>query len=231
MTTAVNFSTVNTGGTTTYSWINNTTSIGLATSGNGNIAAFTATNSGTSPVTATIIVTPHFNNGSVTCDGPTKTFTIIVNPTGQVNQPSNQAVCNGSMTTAVNFCTVNTGGTTTYSWTNNTTSIGLAASGNGNVAAFTATNSGTSPVTATIIVTPHFNNGSVTCDGPTKTFTIIVNPTGQVNQPSNQVVCNGSMTTAVNFGTINTGGTTTYTWTNNKASIGLAASGNGNVAA
>src|SRR5436190_945617 len=228
MTTAVNFSTVNTGGTTTYSWINNTTSIGLATSGNGNIAAFTATNSGTSPVTATIIVTPHFTNGYVTCDGPTQTFTITVNPTGQVDQPSNQVVCNGAMTTAVNFSTVNTGGTTTYSWINNTTSIGLATSGNGNIAAFAAMNGGTSPVTATIIVTPHFTNGYVTCDGPTKTFTIIVNPTAQVNTIGNQVICHNTSATAVAFGTTNTGGATTYTWTNNNASIGLAASSGGN---
>jgi gliding motility-associated-like protein len=229
-TTAVNFTTNNTGGTTTYTWTNNTTSIGLAASGTGNIASFTAINTTTAPVTATITVTPHFANGGTTCDGTAQTFTITVNPTAQVNDPADQVVCNGQSTTAVNFTTNNTGGTTTYTWTNNTTSIGLAASGTGNIASFTATNTTTAPVTATITVTPHFANGGTTCDGTAQTFTITVNPTAQVNDPTDQVVCNGQSTTAVNFTTNNTGGTTTYTWTNNTTSIGLAASGTGNIA-
>ena len=47
----------------------------------------------------------------------------------------------------------------TYTWTNDDTSIGLAASGTGDIASFTATNTGTAPVIATIVVTPHFENG------------------------------------------------------------------------
>ena len=78
-------------------------------------------------------------------------------------------------------------------------SIGLAASGTGDIASFTATNTGTAPVVATIVVTPHFENGSVTCDGPTKTFTITVNPTAEVNQPASEVVCNGSTNNCSNF--------------------------------
>ena len=58
-------------------------------------------------------------------------ITITVNPTGQVNQPADQVVCNSGSTTAVTFATTNSGGTTTYAWTNTTTSIGLAASGTG----------------------------------------------------------------------------------------------------
>ncbi|WPR71173.1 T9SS type A sorting domain-containing protein [Flavobacterium sp. NG2] len=229
-TTLVSFGTTNTGGTTTYSWTNSNTAIGLAASGTGNIAAFSATNLGTSPIVATIVVTPTFNNGSINCTGPTKTLTITVNPAAQVNQPASQVICNGNSTTLVSFGTTNTGGTTTYSWTNSNTAIGLATSGTGNIAAFSATNLGTSPIVATIVVTPTFNNGSINCTGPTKTFTITVNPTAQVNQPSNQVVCNGT-STSVNFGTTNSGGTTTYSWTNNNTSIGLAASGTGNIAA
>ena len=229
-TTAVTFGTPNTGGTVTYTWTNDDISIGLAASGTGDIASFTATNTGTAPVVATIVVTPHFENGTVTCDGPTKTFTITVNPTAEVNQPVSEVVCNGSATTAVTFGTPNTGGTVTYTWTNDDISIGLAASGTGDIASFTATNTGTAPVVATIVVTPHFENGTVTCDGPTKTFTITVNPTAEVNQPVSEVVCNGSATTAVTFGTPNTGGTVTYTWTNDDISIGLAASGTGDIA-
>ncbi len=224
----VNFTTTNTGGTVTYTWTNDQPSIGLAAAGSGDIASFTATNAGTAPVVATITVTPHFENGSVTCDGPPKTFTITVNPTAEVDQPSDQVVCNGSASSVVNFTTTNTGGTVTYTWTNDQPSIGLAAAGTGDIASFTATNAGTAPVVATIIVTPHFENGSVTCDGPPKTFTITVNPTAQVNLPSDVVVCNGSPASVV-FGTVNTGGTTTYTWTNDQPPIGLAATGNGDI--
>ena len=228
-TTTVTFATVNTGGVTTYTWTNNDISIGLAASGTGNIPSFVATNPGTAPVVATIIATPHFSNGGKMCDGPAKTFTITVNPTGEVDLPASQVVCNGENTSAVTFTTTSTGGVTTYTWTNNNISIGLAASGSGNIPSFVATNPGTAPVVATIIVTPHFSYGGKTCDGPTKTFTITVNPTAEVNQPVSQIVCNGNITSAVTFTTTSTGGVTTYTWTNNNISIGLGASGSGNI--
>jgi gliding motility-associated-like protein len=230
-TAPVNFATINTGGTTTYTWTNDQISIGLAASGTGNISAFPAVNTGTSPVTATITVTPHFSNSLVTCVGPAQTFTIIVNPTAQVTDPADQVVCNGAPVSAVNFVTVNTGGATTFAWTNSATGMGLAASGTGNITAFTASNASTAPIVATITVTPTFNNGLVNCTGPAQTFTITVNPTGQVNDPANQVVCNGASATAINFTTANTGGTTTYNWVNDSPSIGLAAVGSGNIAA
>jgi gliding motility-associated-like protein len=229
-TTAVAFLTTNTGGTTTYSWTNDTPSIGLVASGTGNIASFTAVNNGTSPVIATITVTPIFNNGSIDCTDAAKTFTLTVNPTAQVNSIISQVVCNGSATTAVTFATANTGGITTYAWTNDTPSIGLIVSGTGNIVSFTAVNTGTAPVTATIIVTPTFNNGSVDCLGASETFTITVNPTAQVNPIADQEVCGGSPTTAISFATANTGGTTAYTWINDTVSIGLASSGTGDIA-
>ncbi len=229
LTTAINFTTDRTGGTTTYSWTNSNPAIGLTGTGTGNINPFTAINNGASPVIATIVVTPHFENGSVVCDGPTKTFTLTVNPTAQADQPTSQVRCNGQTTNAINFTTDRTGGTTTYTWTNNLPGIGLPGSGNGNIAAFTTVNGGTSPAVATLVVTPHFENGSISCDGPTKTFTITVNPTAEADQPASQVVCNGNPTSPVNFTTPNTGGTPTFSWTNNTPAIGLPATGNGNI--
>ena len=76
----------------------------------------------------------------VICDGPTQTFTITVNPTAEVDQPASQVVCNGGSTTTVTFAAVNTGGATTYTWTNDHPSIGLAATGSGNIPTFTAIN-------------------------------------------------------------------------------------------
>ncbi|MFN9711243.1 MAG: gliding motility-associated C-terminal domain-containing protein, partial [Bacteroidota bacterium] len=60
----------------------------------------------------------------------------------------------------------------TVSWTNNNTTIGLAASGTGNIPAFTAINIGTEPQVATITV-KSVNEG---CPGTDNTFTITVLP-------------------------------------------------------
>jgi Secretion system C-terminal sorting domain/Ig-like domain CHU_C associated len=227
---AANFTTTASGGTVTYSWTNDNTSIGLAASGTGNIVSFAAVNTGTSPSIATIIVTATFTNAGVNCVGVKDTFFITVNPTVTVNTISNQVVCNGGAVTAINFGTTAIGGTTTYAWTNNTTSIGLAASGTGNIPTFVGTNTGTAPVTATIMVTPTFTNAGISCVGTSTTFIITVNPTAIVNTIANQVVCNGTAVSAVSFGTTATGGTVVYNWTNNSPSIGLAASGTGNMA-
>jgi gliding motility-associated-like protein len=62
----------------------------------------------------------------------------------------NQTIPNGSPTAPVNFPAAGC----TYKWTNNTPGIGLAASGAGNIASFTAVNTTSSPVTATITATP-----------------------------------------------------------------------------
>ena len=216
-TAAINFSGVVSG--TTYSWTNSDPSIGLAASGTGNIAAFTATNNTTTPVTATITVTPSANN----CPGASKTFTITVNPTPGVAQPDNQVLCKGDATAAIIF----TGpvSSTTYNWANNNTLIGLAANGTGNIPSFTAINNTTLPVTATITVTANANG----CSSTTKVFTITVNPMPAVTQPSDYIYCNGATATAIIFATAVSG--STFNWTNDNPSIGLSASGTGSIAA
>ncbi len=224
--TAVNFTTNNTGGTTTYSWTNNTPSIGIGSSGNGSIPTFPVANIGTTPLTATLSVTPTFANAGKTCIGQTKVFAIKINPTAQVNQPNSQVRCNGEAITPIIFSTQNTLGTTTYSWTNDTPGIGLNASGTGDIAQFNPVNLGTTPIVATLVVTPSYTNDGVVCTGPTKTFTITVNPAADVSQPTSLILCNGVQTN-VNFATANSGGTTSYSWTNDKPSIGIGATGFG----
>ena len=228
-TTAINFTSPTTGGTIVYNWTNTTTSIGLAASGTGDIASFVATNSGNAPVTATITVTPEYTNGAVTCTGTPITFTITVNPSVTVNAVANQTVCNGNPTTAVNFSSPATGGTIVYNWTNTTPSIGLAASGTGDIASFTATNGTNVPVIATITVTPEYTNGAVTCTGAPISFTITVNPTpNAVATPPSQTICSGPITTIVLTGNV---AGTTYNWTrDNTAGVtGIAASGSGDI--
>ena len=216
-TTAINFS----GTATSFNWTNTNYAIGLAASGNGNIPSFTATNSTSSPIFGTIEVTPIYTSGGTTCTGTPTTFEITVNPTPTVNVVSDQVVCAGSNTTAINF----SGTATSFNWTNTNSAIGLAASGNGNIGSFTATNSTNSPIFCTIEVTPIYTSGGTTCTGTPTTFEITVNPTPTLNVVSDQVVCAGSNTTAINF----SGTATSFNWTNTNSAIGLAASGNGNI--
>ena len=214
-TLSIPFSNINTGGTTTYAWTNSSTNIGLAASGVGNIPSFIANNPGSLPIVAAITVIPIFTNGSRSCTGPSRSVSITVNPSGQLTQPTSVIICSGDSTVAIPFSTTNTGGTTTYTWTNSAPSIGLAASGSGNIPSFTVLNSTSLTVMATITVTPTFSNGGVNCSGASKTFTITVNP--RPNVPNQTVtVCSGNSFTVspVNLppSTIVPSGTT-YTWT------------------
>ena len=166
-------------------------------------------------------------NTSAPCADSTAGVTriVTVNPVPDVVQPSSQALCPGSSTSAVAFSGAVPG--TAYSWSNSNTAIGLGASGSGNIPSFTATNAGTTPITGTITVTPSYTNAGVTCTGTPKNFTITVNPTPTVNAPSNQALCPGSSTSAVAFSGAVAG--TTYSWSNSNTAIGLGASGSGNI--
>jgi gliding motility-associated-like protein len=207
---------------TVFKWTSDNTVIGMPVSGENTIAPFTAINTGTSPVKAIVTVTPVFNK----CNGVKMQFSITVNPTGQVNNPGNQNLCNGQ-NASINFTTKNSGGSTTYSWTNDNPAIGLANSGNGNIS-FTPVNNGNTTVNATLTVTPEYSGNGVSCTGKTEQFTVTVNPTTTVNQPVNQTLCNGASTNEVKFTGNITG--TLFKWSNNNPSIGLPATGQGDIA-
>ena len=125
-------------------------------------------------------------------------------------------------TNAVNFTSATAG--TTFDWVNDTPSIGLVATGTGDIASFTALNSTPNPIVATITVTP-FANG---CQGPDSTFTITVNPIPQVDPLIDQTLCANTATNAANFTSATAG--TTFDWVNDTPSIGLAANGTGDIA-
>jgi hypothetical protein len=136
------------------------------------------------------------------CIGLPVSVTVTVNPIPDVTDPSDQVICNGSPVTAVNFTGTVIG--TIFNWVNDTPSIGLVASGSGNIASFNAVNTGTAPVVATITVTPSANG----CTGTPITFTITVNPlTIPTIIPAIDPVCFG------NTGTYTTeSGKTNYIW-------------------
>ena len=227
-TVTIPFTTINTGGTSTYTWTNTDPDTGLTTSGSSDIG-FIAVNTGTSPITTTIIIEPDFENGGNGNTGPTETFTITINPVAQIDPIDNMVICNQDNTTDVIFTTENTGGVTTYTWVNDNTTIGLQEDGIGNIPSFTATNVTTSIQVANIIVTPTFSNGGNSNTGPTETFTITVNPTAQVNSLDDIISCEETTIEEIVFTTQNTDGTTTYSWTNDNTSIGLQEDGIGNI--
>ena len=99
-----------------------------------------------------------------------------VNALPTVNTVANQTVNNGSKTAAVSF----TGTGTTFSWTNDTPGIGLAASGVGNIGSFTAVNNGSLPITAKITATPVSEGYAYIANSGDGTISIINVATNQV---------------------------------------------------
>ncbi|MBX2934320.1 MAG: proprotein convertase P-domain-containing protein [Ferruginibacter sp.] len=250
---------------TTFSWVNNNTAIGLAASGTGNIPAFTATNATNAPITGTVTVTPSistivvtgaldaadatlssriFRDGiASTCAAPKaypggfgtgpyyyETHTYVNNSATPVcvtvsisSTTSNQAhvvVYNGSFdpsNQAANYIADNGSSTT-----------GPAVS-----FSFTA------PANATIVfvveepqpsqVCPSFTMtiDGLVCTGPSRSFDITVNPSGQVDAVPNQTLCKGTATDPVNFTSTVPG--TVFSWVNDNTNIGLAAAGIGNI--
>ncbi len=112
----------------------------------------TGSNTAITPSTLTVGTTNYYvaeTNGS--CESVRSPITVITNSSATVNAVSSQTLCASKLTTAVSF---SGSGTAIYNWTNDMPSIGLAASGTGNIPAFTALNTGTTPVIATITATP-----------------------------------------------------------------------------
>jgi hypothetical protein len=93
---------------------------------------------------------------------------ITVYPVVTVNAVADTTVCAGTVVPQKTFSSSTAG--VTYTWTNNNTAIGLAASGTGNLPQFTAAQV-PQAVTATITVTPVYNE----CAGTSRTYTITVN--------------------------------------------------------
>ncbi len=198
---------------TTYSWTNLNTSIGLGANGSGDTPAFTASNTSASPVTAIISVTPTANS----CVGPPVSYSITVNPIPNVNAVTSGTYCSGAAVPSAVFSGSVT--STTYSWTNTNSTIGLAASGTGNAPAFTSTNTTSAGISGVITVTP----GANSCIGVPTNYTVLVNPIPTVTAIPSATYCSGVTVPATTFsGNI---ASATYSWTNSNTAIGTGASG------
>jgi gliding motility-associated-like protein len=212
----VNFATTNIN-LDSSTWTNTNPAIGLGASGKGNIL-FTATNTGTAPLIATITMTPKSDSG---CTITSKVFTIIVNPLPKMNDVNDITLCAGQYQ-EVNFATTNIN-LDSSTWTNTNPVIGLGASGTGNIS-FTTTNTGTAPLIATITMIPKSDNG---CTIASKVFTFTVNPLPEMNNVINTTLCTG-MDQRVSFTGKNIYPDSSR-WTNSNPAIGLSDSGIGSI--
>ena len=132
------------------------------------------TTDGTGNLTINNLSSASYSNFSVTntygCSGLYSTPIVLSDPgSPTVNPVSEQTVCPGD-----DFLTTTFTGTAgaTFNWSNDNTSIGLGASGTGDIATFTAINTSSSAQMANITVTP--TQGG--CTGTSTSFTLIVNP-------------------------------------------------------
>jgi gliding motility-associated-like protein len=149
----------------------------------------------------TITVTPV----GVTCPVATS-FTCQPSncPTPVTNTISNIQSCPASSVNSIVFTSPEPAAT--FSWSNDNPAIGLAASGTGAIPSFT-TASVTSTQTATISVQASY----LTCVGPTKTFTITVNPTPATPGVTVVDLCDGTSE-------LSTTATGTLLWSNGETS-------------
>ncbi len=107
-------------------------------------------------------------NGQCAAGGTS--FELTVTPVATVIVSTDTTVTDGAIIPTTNFGTAPAAAT--FSWTNSNPAIGLAASGTGNVPAFTAINKGSTSISATITVTPLING----CAGVARSYIITSRP-------------------------------------------------------
>gem|GEM_PF-513094 len=208
---------------TIYNWTNDNPSIGLAASGTGDIASFTALNPGTAPVYANITVTPSYTVDGNTCTGTPVSFVIRVNPIPVFNAIANQSLCNGASSTAINLTSPVAG--TTFTWFNTTpaVNIGLANGSGATIPSFTAVNNTNAPVTATYLALSYYQGATMGC-GTSRQFSYTVNPTPQVTVTASgptTFCAGGSVTLTASAGT-------SYAWSNGATTPSITVNQTGN---
>ncbi|HET8858650.1 PKD-like domain-containing protein [Marivirga sp.] len=202
-----------------FTWtITKSDQLGLASSGNGNIPAFTAQEN-ISGLPVTSIVTIHYElNG---CIADQSTFEITTKPTPVTEQVDNISVCAGDLV-EVNFEANTTG--ETFNWSNDGIDIGNGSftSGNGTITFIADENISGSPRVSTFT----YNATLDGCVSETKTFSVTLLPTPVFNTVADIEVCSFDNITT-NFNT-NVAGVS-YSWTNDNTDTGIPANGSGNL--
>ena len=145
----------------TYSWVRPS----VAGINNGNASSSGAINTGIINETLTnntfnpIIVNYNFTITANGCSS-NQTVSVTVNPK-PVATPGINYLCNGDTSQAISF-SGNGVANTTYTWSNNNTSIGLAASGSGSIPLFVATNTTANQISGVVTISSTANGCSGT---------------------------------------------------------------------
>ena len=166
-----------------------TTTLNIAANGTGTISQSTTT----AGIFNYNLESVAYTSAPVCSNTVTGTATITVHPTPTVDAIADQILCNDKQFSGLTITGPEPG--TTFAWTNSNPSIGLAASGNGNIPAFTTINGTSSPISGTITVTPTANE----CPGTPFTFNITIKPTPTVSITGTTTVCQNDASPHITF--------------------------------
>jgi gliding motility-associated-like protein len=170
---------------TTFSWtMNAPNTISGASNGTGNLINQTLSNSGNT--LDTVFYTVHV--GGVQCPGDSIIVPVVVQPTLGMNNVQDFTVCPGTIINPTDYITSPMGATLT--WTNTNPSIGLSASGSGQIPTWSASsNTTTASISGNITVTAVLNS---VCPGVTDQFTVTINPVGTIDLSTiDTLICSG----------------------------------------
>jgi len=134
------------------------------------------------------------------CVGLPTTFSITVNPLPVLTAITSQTVCPATTTAAINFTSTPVGAA--VAWTNSNATIGIGASGTGNIAGFAGTNTGSTVLTGNFSAVPTLAG----CVGLPITFSVTVNPLPVITATSNSPICEGASLNLTASGGL------TYSW-------------------
>lgn len=152
------------GYTTTWTRDNTTNVTGIPANGSGDISGLLVN---TTLTDQTVVFTITTTDGLCTY---TNMAEVLVSPQFEIDPENDIIVCNGATINSIVLSGTDPEGS--YNWTNNNTAIGLGAGGAGNIPSFVATNSGTTPIVATIVVSADEINNEET--------NLVFNYTGEV---------------------------------------------------
>ena len=174
--------------TATITWTQTSpASISGASNGGGNPGTVSdiLTNDGSTSSIDTVFYT--FSISNVVCPDPNVTVSVAVQPQITMNDVPNILVCPGQSINPNDFVTTPAGGT--FTWTNDNTAIGIAASGTGQIATWPAPPNNTSnTVSGTVTVSAELNG----CPGVQDVFTVSINPVPDYTynlNPSSGISC------------------------------------------
>jgi large repetitive protein len=168
---------------------------------------------------------------SGSCSSYSSSVLITVNPKPVMSFIADGTYCNNSPVNNITFASTPSSNVA-YAWTNDNTSIGLAASGNGNLPVFAATNTSNPglPLTGTITVIPTYTNNAVSCAGNPLSFRIIALPVISVAPVPDTSLCTSltmPLYNPVHNAASFAGSTVSYNWNVSGSGITLA-NGSGN---